>query len=100
MLKSVLHDWPDEACVKILTNLAPAMKGHPHSKLLICDLILADRYPEPAIVIRDINIMLLAGKERSLGQWHDLLGKTGFKIVNVYGMEVANSSIIEAVLNE
>jgi hypothetical protein len=99
-LKSILHDWPDKACIKILNNLAPAMKEHPHSKLLICDLILADQYPERARVIRDMNMMVLGGKERSLGQWHDLLGKAGFKILKVYGVGDVNSSIIEAVLDE
>lgn len=99
-LKSIFHDWPDKACIQILTNLAPAMRGHPHSKLLICELVLADQNPEPARVIRDINMLVIGGKERNLFQWDDLLRKAGFKIVKVYGMGDPNSSIIEAVLDD
>lgn len=99
-LKSIFHDWPDKACLQILSNLAPAMRGHPHSKLLICELVLPDQYPEPAKVIRDITMLLIGGQERNLSQWHRLLQRGGFKIVNVHGVGGENSSIIEAVLNE
>ncbi|KAH8775107.1 O-methyltransferase-domain-containing protein [Hyaloscypha finlandica] len=99
-LKSIFHDWPDKACLQILSNLAPAMRGHPHSKLLICELVLPDRYPEPAKVVRDINMLLIGGQERNLFQWQGLLQGAGFKIANVHGSGGDNSSIIEAVLNE
>jgi hypothetical protein len=99
-LKSIIHDWPDEACLQILSNLAPAMRGHPHSKLLICELVLPDQYPEPAKVVRDIMMLFIGGQERNLFQWHGLLQRAGFKIVNVHGAGGDNSSIIEAVLDE
>ncbi|KAE9363222.1 S-adenosyl-L-methionine-dependent methyltransferase [Stipitochalara longipes BDJ] len=99
-LKSIFHDWPDKACLAILSNLAPAMRGHPHSKLLICELVLPDQHPEPTKVIRDITMLLIGGSERNLTQWNTLLKKGGFKIVNVHGAGGENSSIIEAVLDE
>ncbi|KAN0104260.1 S-adenosyl-L-methionine-dependent methyltransferase [Hyaloscypha variabilis] len=98
--KSIFHDWPDNACLKILSNLAPAMRGYPHSKLLICELVLPDQYPEPTKVIRDITMLVIGGSERNLTQWDALLKKAGFKILNVYGAGGENSSIIEAVLDE
>ncbi|KAI1463483.1 uncharacterized protein F4812DRAFT_446295 [Daldinia caldariorum] len=33
-MHSILHDWPDEQCVKILTRLSKVMKPR-YSKLLI-----------------------------------------------------------------
>lgn len=40
-MHSVLHDWPDEQCRKILENLAPAMKRG-FSKLLINEIVISD----------------------------------------------------------
>jgi hypothetical protein len=99
-LKSILHDWPDKACMQILSNIAQAMRGHPHSKLLICEIVLPDQYPEPAKVIRDISMLLIGGQERNLLQWNALLKNAGFKILKVHGVGGDNSSIIEAVLDE
>jgi hypothetical protein len=75
------------------------MKGYPHSRLLICDLILPDRNPPPGKVLRDLNILLVAGKERSLAQWTSLLEKGGFKILNSFGLEDPMFGIIEATLS-
>lgn len=99
-LKAILHDWPDIDCLKILKNLAPAMRGHPRSRLLISELVVPDRNPDPAKVLRDITMLVISGKERRLAQWHILLNQAGFKILGVYGMDHSNASIIEAVLDE
>ncbi|PMD20179.1 S-adenosyl-L-methionine-dependent methyltransferase [Hyaloscypha hepaticicola] len=99
-LKSIFHDWPDKACLQILSNIAQAMRGHPLSKLLICELVLPDQYPEPMMAMRDINMLLIGGQERNLFQWNALLTQAGFKILKVHGVGGENSSIIEVVLNE
>ncbi|KAH7310071.1 O-methyltransferase-domain-containing protein [Rhexocercosporidium sp. MPI-PUGE-AT-0058] len=99
-MKSILHDWPDISCLQILKNLAPAMRGSPNSRLLICELVLPDRNPTIGHVLRDMNMLVIAGKERNKIQWQKLLGQAGFKILGYYGLESANSSIIEAVLDE
>jgi len=53
---------PTRPVSKSSPNLAPALRGHLHSKLLICELVLADQNPEPVRVIRDIKILLIGGK--------------------------------------
>lgn len=83
-----------------MANLAPAMRGHPNSRLLICDLVLSDQHPDAGKVLRDINMLCIGGKERSLKQWASLLSKGGFKTVKVWGEEGDFSQIIEAVLDE
>jgi O-methyltransferase domain len=98
--KSIFHDWPDKDCLKILENLVPAVKGHSHSRLLICDLVLPDRAPDTDKVLRDLNMLVIGGKERSLSQWSSLLGQAGFKIVKVHGEDMPNSSIIEAAFDQ
>jgi hypothetical protein len=99
LLKLILHDWQDAECRTILRNLAPAMRGY-KSKLLICDIVLLDTKPDPQKVLYDINMFFMAGKERSLKQWHALLKGTGFRIENIFGLEEPVRSIIEVVLNE
>ena len=76
------------------------MRGHPHSRLLISELVIPDHNPDAAKVLRDMTMLVISGKERSLTQWHGLLGQAGFKILRVCGMDHANASIIEAVLDE
>jgi hypothetical protein len=73
------------------------MKGYSKSRLLICDLVLPDHNPDAGKVMRDINMLLIAGKERSISQWNSLLGQEGFKILKVHGLGNVNSSIIETV---
>jgi hypothetical protein len=99
-LKSILHDWPDAACLTILSNLAPAMKGHPHSRLLIAEMVLLDSNPSPSSVLMDMNMLCIGGKERNVSQWKKLLGDGGFKIIEIYGVGHSNASIIEATLDE
>jgi len=76
------------------------MRGSPHSKLLINELILPDHNPDTNKVLRDMNMLTIGGKERSRGQWERLLGEAGFKILEIYGLENPVSSIIECVLVE
>ena len=99
-LKAILHDWPDAACLTILSTLAPAMKGHPSSRLLISELVLPDSNPSPSAVLRDMNMLVIGGKERNVAQWEKLLGDGGFKIVEIHGLGHPHASIIEAVLDE
>lgn len=100
--KSIFHDWPDSSCLRILKNLKPAMTRtptNPTPKLLITDLVLPDHSPPPGLVLRDINMLVIGGKERSLSQWEKLLGDGGFKIIGVHGQHGASAgSVIECVL--
>ncbi|KAL8722756.1 MAG: hypothetical protein Q9225_000817 [Loekoesia sp. 1 TL-2023] len=97
LLKWVLHDWPDDYCLTIFKNLAPALRGY-DSRLLICDMVLPDRQPSALKTLRDINMMMFCGKERSRKQWESLLAQGGFEIVKIHGFDNPSNSIIEAVL--
>lgn len=43
---------------------------------------------------------IVAGKERSVKQWHSLMEGTGFRIAKIIGIDNPVRSIIEAVLEE
>ncbi|CAL3966109.1 hypothetical protein PZA11_002873 [Diplocarpon coronariae] len=100
LLKFILHDWPDASCHTILRNLAPALRSSPSSRLLICELILPDRNPSIGHVLRDMNMLVIGGKERSRAQWSRLLGEAGYRVVDWYGVDNAGCGIIEAVIDE
>ncbi|KAL9576162.1 MAG: hypothetical protein Q9212_007331, partial [Teloschistes hypoglaucus] len=41
LLRWILHDWPEDYCIRILRNLVPALK--PGVKILIYEYVLADK---------------------------------------------------------
>ncbi|KAF2228601.1 S-adenosyl-L-methionine-dependent methyltransferase [Viridothelium virens] len=98
-LKSIFHDWPDDSCRTILRNMKPAMRGH-DSRLLLCETVLQDEQPIARDALRDINMLVIAGKERSVKQWDDLLQSEHFVIEKIHGLDGRMSAIIEARLKE
>ncbi|KAI0390311.1 O-methyltransferase-domain-containing protein [Xylariaceae sp. FL0594] len=98
LFKYIFHDWPDKACRRILQNLVPAMRGF-DSRLLICDLVLGRvATSKPHKALRDINIVSMAGRERSVDEWKALLETEGFRIIHIWGVDNPGNSIIEARL--
>jgi hypothetical protein len=97
-LRRVLHDWNDEACLKILSALRPAFKPQ-YSKLLIVEFVLEDVNPGPAETLVDLLMMTTCdGGERSVSEWHELLGGAGFKIDDILRAERGATAVIEASL--
>ncbi|KAL8928415.1 MAG: hypothetical protein Q9172_000901 [Xanthocarpia lactea] len=82
-MRNILHDWPDRACLEILSNIAAAMrKGY--SKLLIDELVLPDTNVSPRGAFLDLSMMALeTGAERSSRQWHDMLASVGLRIEKI-----------------
>jgi hypothetical protein len=97
LLVWVLHDWPDEDCVRILRTCRAAMG--PNSLLLVCDLILE---PDPAIgelksYLNDIQMMAMFGhaRERTETEFRGLLDQSEFLLRSLIPTASA-VSIIEA----
>ncbi|GAB1198113.1 hypothetical protein APSETT444_007421 [Aspergillus pseudonomiae] len=73
LFRHIFHDWPDDACIKILKNTVEALDSH-RSRILICDQIMEEKNPSTAAVLYDIDMMCLyGGKERTLSEWEALL---------------------------
>jgi demethylsterigmatocystin 6-O-methyltransferase len=90
-LGNVLHDWPDEDCLRILKNVRDAMsstsEGQP-STLLIDEIVLPDsNAPWQAAMADMIMGIALGGRERTRSAWDNLLARADFKItrLNEYG---------------
>lgn len=94
LLKNILHDWPDEDCLRILAACRAAMK--PGTRLLVIDAVLpADGTPHPAIALDIVMLMTLKGRERTAAEFENLLERTGFRLERIVPAS-SLSSIIEA----
>lgn len=89
ILRFILHDWPDDKARDIIRNLLPALK--PGARILIVDHVVPsvgageqkiNRYMEQIIRQMDITMFgLLAGRERSVGDFERLFGEIEERLV-------------------
>lgn len=97
-LHSVLHDWGDDDCIKILKQLKPAMKNA-YSKLLVNEIVVPDQNATWPVTAMDQLMMVLgAMKERTEEQWKSLIERAGFKVTGIWKVEMGTESLIEAEL--
>lgn len=97
-MHSILHDWPDNKCKEILTNLAQAMKPG-YSKVLINENVIPDMDADWQTTSLDLIMMtLFASQERTERQWQALVESAGLKIVNIFTAEKGVESLIECEL--
>ena len=96
-LRTVLHDWPDDKCERILKNIIPAMG--PDSKILIDDMVLPNTGVHWWSACLDLHMYTVLGAmERNVDQWESLLEKCGLKIVEIKTyMPVMRNSVIVVV---
>ncbi|KAK9180055.1 hypothetical protein WN943_029262 [Citrus x changshan-huyou] len=99
LMKWILHDWGDEACIKILKNCRKAIPEK-IGKVIIVDIVLqpdgSGLFDETRLVF-DLLMMvdLSGGKERTELEWKKILEKGGFprhRIIKIPALQ----SIIEA----
>lgn len=97
MLKSILHDWDDAKCVKLLKNCQAALKVG--DKLVIIDIVLDRGSPLYAAQrIADVGMMCTAGgKERTSEEFRELLELGGFLLVKVERAGLVSILYSEAV---
>ena len=95
-LRRILHDWNDEASIKILEATCGALTPA-YSRLLIQDSVLPDvGCPFVDSMVDLLMMQAHSGMERTESQWHELLGKTGYKIVKIWRAEEGHIAVIEA----
>ena len=97
LLVRVLHDWPDEECVRILKNCRSAMPDQ--ARLLIVEQLLEPdpQRGRPTAYLLDIQMMAMfgSGRERTREEFERLLAASELIAVRVILTESA-VSIVEA----
>jgi demethylsterigmatocystin 6-O-methyltransferase len=93
--RQILHDWPDEDCVRLLRLTARAMTKQ--STLLIDEVVMPEQGAHWMVTQRDLTMLALfnAG-ERSKEEWRDLLGKAGLILeeIRTYDERMAASLLV------
>jgi hypothetical protein len=83
ILKTIIHDWPDEACVKILKNCAAALPAG--GRVLVVDQVVPpDNSPSFARFL-DLEMMVMTqgGRERTEAEFADLFAQSGLRLQRV-----------------
>lgn len=87
VLKSVLHDWPDADCMRILASCRTAMSGRARLFVIerLASLPLAATSSDRAWARSDLNMLVAHGAcERTESMFGELLEGAGFRIDNVH----------------
>jgi hypothetical protein len=94
VMSRVLHDWPDDRAVKLLTNCRRAMaKGN---VLLLVEGVLQEGDASLSRVWLDLVMMVMTGgRERTEAEWRVLLESSGFSLTAVRPSRT-NQDLIEA----
>lgn len=96
VLKAILHDWPDEECVDILTTIRDAAPAEAH--LFVRERLIDETDPSPESVDMDLWMLLeTGGRERTRTEYVALFEEAGWALEDV--VEVTGSvSIMECTL--
>ena len=97
-LHSVLHDWGDEDCLRILNALKPALKRG-YSRILLNEIVVSEQRASLSATSMD-QLMLVLGamRERTERQWRELLEKSGLGISKIWTYPGVAESLIEVEL--
>ena len=95
LLKSVLHDWPDEECVAILRQCAASLR--PGGVVLLVEIVLDRPGHERDAAFSDLNMLVgPGGRERTQAEYADLFAAAGLRLTRVVDTG-ARHAVVEAV---
>jgi O-methyltransferase domain/Dimerisation domain len=95
IMKHIIHDWPDDPCIKILQACRKGV--NPGGKLLVVDNVImpGDEFSPGKFL--DLQMLIFPGGcERTEKQFRDLLGAAGWRLTRIIPTAAADS-IVEAV---
>ncbi|AEF41388.1 methyltransferase [Hoyosella subflava] len=95
VLKNIVHDWPEEQAIEILRNVRAAMPDE--GRVLLIEAVIPEGNGEH--VSKWLNLEMLiqtGGRERTVGQYSDLLEHAGLKLSRVVPT-IGPASLIEAI---
>jgi hypothetical protein len=82
VMKWILHDWDDAACVQLLTACQRAMP--PHGRALAAELVIdADRSDETAYLLDLQMLVLSTGRERTAAEFRALYDAAGLRLTRI-----------------
>ncbi|KAF8907175.1 O-methyltransferase [Mucidula mucida] len=106
LLRSILHDWSDVYCAKILNRLREAAR--PRSKLVVVDAVLSYAVQSDDGVLlansghanltgHAYSVHMINGQERTLPEFERLFEESGWRLESVKRPDMSYQSFIVAV---
>jgi hypothetical protein len=96
IMKMILHDWNDEECVRILSNIQKA--SPPGGRVLIVEHVVPGPETPHFAKLFDIHMMCaLTGRERTEKEYAQLLEKAGLQYVQTHYPPSKTIGVIEGV---
>jgi hypothetical protein len=94
LLKSVLHDWPDEDCVRILRSCRNALDDD--GVVLVVEAVLGRPEHARAASFSDLNMLVMTGgRERTADEYAALLAQANLRLTRVIDTPT-RVSVVEA----
>jgi hypothetical protein len=95
IMKHIIHDWPDDLCVKILTACQQGV--NPGGKLLVVDNVIQPGNDFSPGKFLDLQMLIFPGGcERTEKQFRDLFAAAGWRLSRIIPTAAADS-IVEGV---
>jgi hypothetical protein len=80
LMKWIMHDWDDESCIAILSNIRKAML--PGAKIMMFEMLIEDGNLQASLM--DMNMLSVTkGKERNLSEYKALFQKGGLHFLKL-----------------
>jgi hypothetical protein len=96
IMKMILHDWSDEECVKILSNIQKASPAN--GRILIVEHVVPGPEVPHFSKLFDIHMMCaLTGRERTEKEYAGLLEKSGLQYVQTHYPQSKTIGVIEGI---
>ncbi|MED6148518.1 hypothetical protein PIB30_053940 [Stylosanthes scabra] len=107
LLKFILHDWPDEKCIKILKKCKEAITRSKErkGKVIVIDMVVSDddekiddedhKSIETQLFFDMLMMVEVNGKERNEKEWANLIFSAGFSDYKIYFSALGLRSLIE-----
>jgi hypothetical protein len=93
ILKSVLHDWSDDECLRILLNLRRAIIGA--GRVFVVDFVVPGPEEPHFSKLFDIHMMVgLTGRERTAAEFAELMAGAGWRYDDWHRVPSAFQSVI------
>lgn len=94
VLKSIIHDWDDDAALHILANCRAAMTRD--ARLLLVERLIGERNETDEAKLFDVNMLaMLGGRERTADEYRALLESAGLRMIRTLAT-ASPHSLIEA----
>lgn len=81
VLMEIIHDWDDAESAEILANIWRSSPDE--AVVLIIETVLVDQLDRAASTLDIIMLALTGGRERTPAEYSELLGRSGFELVEV-----------------